>query len=77
LAYCLLIESHTGHRPPYGILRYRNRTFAVDYTPQAEQTLRDLLAEMQNATPRTLVRSHDDAARCARCGYRAHCDQRL
>jgi len=78
LAYCLLIESQTGRRPPYGILRYRNRTFAIDYTPQAEQTLRALIAEMQAIAPgRAPARSHAETARCARCGYRLHCDQRL
>jgi CRISPR-associated exonuclease Cas4 len=78
LAYCLLIEQASGRRPPYGVLRYRNRAFRIDYSPEAEQSLRDLLAEMHAAAQqRSLPRSHEDAVRCSHCGYRNHCDQRL
>ena len=78
MAYCLLVEQSTGVRPPYGILRYRNRSFALDYTSEAERDLRDLLEEMHTAGRRHgLERSHADRNRCARCGYRSSCDQRL
>ena len=77
-AYCRLVEYSTGKRPPYGILRYRNRTFAVDYTRELEQRLVDLLVEMrQQARQGDCDRSHDEPARCARCGYRGLCDQKL
>jgi CRISPR-associated exonuclease Cas4 len=77
-AYCLLVESHYGRRPPYGILKYANRTFAVDYTFELEESLLDLLDEMrEQERKRTVARSHELAARCARCGYRSTCDQRL
>ncbi len=77
-AYCRLVEYTTGKRPPYGILRYRNRVFAVDYTPELEQRLIDLLTEMrQQARRGPLDRSHEDPARCARCGFRSVCDQKL
>lgn len=77
-AYCRLVEYSTGKRPPYGILRYRNRTFAVDYTPELEQRLIDLLVEMrQQARMGSGERSHEEPARCARCGFRSVCDQRL
>ena len=76
-AYCLLVE-RSSRRPPYGILRYRNRTFAVDYTPQMEAELLNVLAEMRrDETRRSLPRSHEEPGRCARCGYRGACDQRL
>ena len=77
-AYCRLVEYTTGKRPPYGILRYRNRTFAVDYTPALEHQLIELLTEMrQEARRGPLDRSHEEPARCARCGYRSVCDQKL
>jgi CRISPR-associated exonuclease Cas4 len=77
-AYCLLVERTFGVRPAYGILRYPQRTFAVDYTPELEDTLLALLAEMRRDERRgDCPRSHDQPARCARCGYRAHCDQRM
>ncbi len=77
-AYCLLVEKSFGKRPPYGILHYPDRDFAVDYTPELETALFDLLAEMRRDEVRTNVpRSHEEPARCRRCGYKKVCDQRL
>lgn len=77
MAYCRLVERSMGVRPPYGILRYRNRTFAIDYTPQAEAELLALIEEIHAAGGREQHRSHDSPARCAGCGFRSQCDQRL
>ena len=77
-AYCLLVQRSTGKRPPYGILHYPNRTFAIDYTPALEAALLDMLVEMRQCEKkREADRSHDQPARCARCGFRSACDQRL
>jgi CRISPR-associated exonuclease Cas4 len=77
-AYCLLVEEATGKRPPYGILHYPQRDFAVDYTPGLESALLDLLAEMRRDERRASVdRSHADEARCRGCGFRSACDQKL
>ncbi len=77
-AYCYLVERTLGTRPPYGILHYSQRTFAIDYTPALEAAFTSLIAEMRLAERRGEAdRSHDSAGRCARCGYRSHCDQRL
>lgn len=77
-AYCLLVEKTYGKRPPYGIIHYPNRDFAVDYTPSLESSLLDLLAELKRDETRTSVqRSHTDAARCRKCGFRKVCDQSL
>jgi CRISPR-associated exonuclease Cas4 len=77
-AYCILIERSTGKRPPYGILKYRNRSYQIDYTPQLESELLNLLVEMRHQIRRgEAARSHDTAARCARCGYRSICDQAI
>ena len=76
--YCLLVEKTYGKRPPYGIIHYSNRDFAVDYTPQLESALLDHLADMRRDELRKDVpRSHEDAARCRRCGFRKVCDQSL
>ncbi|MCC7129761.1 MAG: CRISPR-associated protein Cas4 [Anaerolineae bacterium UTCFX2] len=77
-AYCLLVQRQIGKRPPYGILHYPNRTYAIDFTPELEQTTLDLLDEMHHNTRRKeLARSHEVEARCRRCGYRGVCDQKL
>jgi CRISPR-associated exonuclease Cas4 len=77
-AYCLLVERTTGKRPPYGLIAYRNRTFVVDYTPQLETQLTDLLAEIHRQERQPEVhRSHEEPARCAACGYRSICNEKL
>jgi CRISPR-associated exonuclease Cas4 len=77
-AYCLLVQRGMGKRPPYGIIHYNNRDFAVDYTAELENQLLDTLAEMRRDEVRTSVaRSHEIPARCHRCGYRDLCDQKL
>jgi CRISPR-associated exonuclease Cas4 len=77
-AYCLLVERTYGQRPPYGILRYRDRSFSIDYTAELERELEDLLDTMRMQERRGEAgRSHNEPARCARCGYRDYCDQRL
>lgn len=77
-AYCLLVEKTYRKRPPYGIIHYTNRDFAVDYTRELEESLLDLLANMKRDEHRSDVpRSHEQVARCVKCGFRKVCDQRL
>lgn len=76
-AYCRLVEQTYGQRPPYGILHYANRTFAVDYTVELENALAEALTEIRACDRRGANRSHDQASRCSRCGFRSDCDQRL
>jgi CRISPR-associated exonuclease Cas4 len=77
-AYCLLVEEVEGHAPPHGILRYADRTYEVDYSPslRAEllQTLDRIRASLHAAD---VHRDHQEAARCAACGFRARCSERL
>ncbi len=77
-AYCLLVERTYGKRPPYGILRYRDRSFTIDYSPALESELEALLDAMRLQAKRgEAARSHQEPARCARCGFRGICNQRL
>jgi CRISPR-associated exonuclease Cas4 len=77
-SYCLLVHKATGKRPPYGIIHYPGRDFAIDYTSALENTLLDLLADMRVSEHRSEVdRSHEDVQRCRGCGFRDSCDQRL
>jgi CRISPR-associated exonuclease Cas4 len=76
--HCLLVQKTYGERPPYGLIHYPNRDFAVDYTPALESALLDLLSEIRRDERRPNVeRSHDDAQRCLHCGFRHACDQKL
>lgn len=77
-AYCLLVESEFGIRPPYGIIRYQHRSFSIDYSVELEEALRALLTEMRlHDRLENIARSHDHAGRCRGCGFNRICDQRL
>jgi len=77
-AYCLLVESHFGARPAHGLIKYPQRTFVIEYTPQLERSLRELLEEIRRHNrQRQVDRSHENSARCRACGFRPVCDQAL
>jgi CRISPR-associated exonuclease Cas4 len=77
-AYCLLIEEHYQHRPEYGIIKYADRAFEIDYTPALETALLDVLDSMRaNLSEGGATRSHDELGRCVHCGYRQACDEGL
>jgi CRISPR-associated exonuclease Cas4 len=76
-AYCRLVEVNRGKRPPYGILKYADRAFAVDYTPGLENALLDVIAEMRRGEGSAPDRSHEMPQRCRGCGFRETCDQSL
>jgi CRISPR-associated exonuclease Cas4 len=77
-AYCMLVEREYGQRPPYGIIHYDKRTFAIDYTPEMEDALLDLLTEMRRADRRKdVARSHESPPRCRGCGFAYTCEQAL
>jgi CRISPR-associated exonuclease Cas4 len=77
-AYCMLVDSMYGRRPPYGLLRYRNRTFKVEYTDDLESRLLEVIGTIRNQKDKDdSPRSHENPYRCAKCGFRNSCDQRL
>lgn len=76
--YCLLVEDTLEASVPYGVIRYRDCQLRVDYTNELRAMLLELLAEMREARRAVDVhRSHDEAARCAACGYREICVESL
>ena len=77
-SYCLLVEKTYGKRPPYGIVHYEDKDFSVEYTHELEQSLLELINEMKrDGMKKEVARSHEQAARCKRCGFRSVCDQSL
>ena len=77
-AYCLLVEHEYEQRPPYGLIHYDDRTFAVTYTRQLEDELVDTIEWMrEDMRDGEAERSHDDPARCRGCSYAIYCDHRL
>lgn len=77
-AYCLLVAENYGVRPPFGILQYQDKAFAIDYSDSLEEDLLDLLTEMRESQfEGELDRDHSDWQRCNGCSLRRHCHQRL
>ncbi len=77
-AYCLLIEETYGTAPAYGLLRYTDRTFRVDYDDAIYNRLLDILDDMRVLLDASdCERSHNEARRCARCGFVDVCAEAL
>lgn len=77
-AYCLLVEENYGVRPHYGIIQYKDKAFVVEYDEDLEDELLDLLEEMRDGLfGEELERDHNDWRKCAKCGVRTNCYQRL
>jgi CRISPR-associated exonuclease Cas4 len=77
-AYCLLVEETHHRRPAYGIIKYADKAFSIENTDALRSSLLDLLDEMrQILSAGEAGRSHSDPRRCAGCGYRHACDERL
>lgn len=78
LTYCLLIHENAQIPPPYGIIRYQDRTFEVDYNEVVVETLLDLVEEMHDVREHPLPeRSHYKKQHCAGCRYRRTCEESL
>lgn len=82
-AYCRLVETSYNHRPPYGIIHYPHKTFAIEYTPELESSLLDILDQIRLQSQKAgkqkgnIQRSHQSIERCRGCGYKEICDQAL
>ena len=76
-AYCLLVEETQGQAPPYGLVKYADTVFEIDYTPMLRRELLTLLDAMQHSRQGDVPRSHNEPKRCAGCGYRPVCEQSL
>ena len=77
-AYCVLVEETSGAAPPYGLLRYAERTFRLEYTERLRDEVLAMLDEMRDALEDAdCERSHNELRRCLGCGFFEQCDQAL
>jgi len=77
-AYCLLVEESSGRAPPYGLLRYADKTFRLRYTAAVRAELLAIVDEMRDQLETDDVeRSHTEPSRCAGCGLRTICEDSL
>ncbi len=79
-AYCLLLEDVWETPPLYGLLRYRDRTFRIEWSDQLRDSLLDTLDEMRELLDFEAYEGgslpapqHDMSVRCDACGFRYIC----
>ena len=78
VAYCALVAETYAVRPAYGLIKYADKTVAVDYTADLERDLMAVLDDLRaDSEAEDVARSHESAARCRACGFRDVCDERL
>jgi CRISPR-associated exonuclease Cas4 len=78
MAYGVLVEESFGERPEYGLLKYRDRVFKIEFEGGLRNELEEILGEMRaDRRAANVHRSHDDPATCKYCGYRDACDEKL
>ena len=78
MAYGVLIEEKFGTRPAYGLLKYRDRVFEIEFTEELRTEFFETLKEMRAARrAKNVARNHTDAVKCKYCGYRDACEERL
>lgn len=73
-AYCLILEDYAELPPTYGILRYAESEFTIDYTIPLKKKVVRLLDEMERCTeqqPPPL--KNQKAAKCRACMFQAIC----
>jgi CRISPR-associated exonuclease Cas4 len=73
-AYCLILEDYFVQAPTYGVLRYADREFTVEYTPALKKKVIRLLTEMSRCSeqqPPPLARQR--ASKCRTCTFQPIC----
>lgn len=79
LAYCYLLEQSYGQAPPYGVIRYQDKSFEVPYNEVEKERFLDLINQLRTveACADAPSRSHSTVSRCRGCGYQDICEQSL
>ena len=78
VAYCVLLEEEYGRAPPYGIVRYGETAYEIEYNDDQRKLLIQKLAEMQAAIAKGGAhRNHSRPGKCIHCSRRAGCPERL
>lgn len=76
--YCLLVEKVYQHTPGYGLIHYPGRTFSVPFTNELRESTLNLVSQMhRQENGKNIPRSHTDSWKCASCGYKDVCDQKI
>ena len=79
LAYLHLVESTTGRKPPYGVLRYGSENLhSIDWNDSNKHSLFSAVKEIQRLmTEGGAERNHNRKGKCESCSRRYACDSSL
>ena len=79
LAYLHLVESTTGLKPPYGVLRYGSENLhSIDWNDSSKHLLFSAVKEIQRLmTEGGAERNHNRKGKCESCSRRYACDSSL
>lgn len=73
-AYCLILEDYSDEPPDYGILRYADCEFTIDYTPALRKKLLhqlDAMSQCSEHEPPALTKQ--SAPKCRACTFKPIC----
>lgn len=77
-AYCVLLEEEYGKAPPYGVIRYGDVSYEIEYNEDQKRLLLQKLADMRAAIRKGEAhRNHNRPGKCVHCSRRAVCPERL
>ncbi|MFW6048134.1 MAG: CRISPR-associated protein Cas4 [Candidatus Natronoplasma sp.] len=77
-AYCLLVEEDMGEKPPYGLIRYGDTEFDIDYDEDLKELLLEKLKDMRLYIKNEDVhRNHNREGKCRNCSRRDICEESL
>jgi len=77
-AYCLLVEEDMGKKPPYGLIRYGDTEFDIEYDEDLKKLLLEKLKNMREYIKNQDVhRNHDREGKCKNCSRRKICEESL
>lgn len=73
-AYCLILEDYSEAPPTYGILRYADCDFTVEYTPTLRKKVMRLLSEMERCDEKQRPQlARQKVTKCRACTFQAIC----
>jgi len=76
--YCLLVEEDMGEKPPYGIIRYGETEFDIEYDEDLKKLLLEKLKVMRMYIKNQDVhRNHNREGKCKNCSRRKICEESL
>ncbi len=77
-AYCFLVEKDMGEKPPYGLIRYGETEFDIEYDDSLKELLLEKLGDMrEHIDGKEVHRNHNREGKCINCSRRDLCSESL